>query len=90
MRAGNTDDCIFNGSAAGIFRLLHGSLDRDDGFLKIDNQALARASRLRQAMPAVAQAVFGGFRHQNGGLGAAEINCGEQIGIQFSHESERT
>ena len=54
---GHAQPGMLDGRSGSIFRLFHRLLDRAHGFIQIDDDALARTSRFRHAMAAIAQAV---------------------------------
>src|SRR5581483_7946372 len=85
VRAGDAYHGVFNGSAAGVFRLLHCLLHGSDGLLQVHNQSLARAAGFRDAVPAVSQAAVRYLHHQHGSLGASKIDCAQQVVVQFAH-----
>ena len=62
------------GAPADVLGGFHGFLDRSDCFIKIDDDALARAARFRYAVPAIAQAGVSDLGDQRAGLCAAYID----------------
>jgi len=76
---------VLDSGAANIFRLLHRFLDRCHCFFEIDDHALARTPRLRNSMPAIAQAGVRGLCHQHAGLGATYIDCRQKILLLIRH-----
>src|SRR5437879_3897687 len=85
VRASNSQNCVLNGNAGTVFRLLDGFLNGSDSLLQIDNDALARTSRSRQAVTAIAQPVLCDFSDQHAGLCAAYINRGQEIFVRLRH-----
>ena len=75
MRPCDSQQRVFNGSAGRVFSLFDGTLNRSYRLVQIDDDALARATRLCHSMSAIAQAGIGDLGHQNAGLGASNIDC---------------
>ena len=68
-----------------VFSLLDCLLYAAGSLLQIDDDAFARAARFGNAMPAVAQAVRSNLSHEDAGLGATYIDCGQQVCVLVRH-----
>ena len=85
VRSSHAHHRVLDGRAGDVLRLLHRLLDRAHRFIQIDDDAFARAARFGHAVPAIAQAVVGDFRHQRASLGAAYINRGQKMLVLIPH-----
>ena len=72
---------MLDGNAGHVFRVFHRFLNAADGFVEFGDHALAQAARFADAVAAIAQSVVAQFGHQNGSLGAAYVNGGNEIGL---------
>src|SRR5579871_977386 len=85
MRSTHADDRVFNRSSGGILGSLDCSLNGRDCLVQFDDDTFARASRVGQAVPAVAQASFGELSHKRARLGTANINCSKKASLLIPH-----
>src|ERR1017187_4679583 len=85
VRARNAHQRMLDRNAGHVFRMLHRFLNAADGLVELGNHALAQASRFADAVTAITQSVLAQFGHQDGGLGAAYVNGGDEIGLVARH-----
>src|SRR5882672_5422693 len=85
MRSGHAQQGMLDRRSGSILRLFHRLLNRTHGFVQIYDDAFARTPRFSHAVPAVTQSVFGNFRHQRAGLGAAYVNRGQKVFVLVRH-----
>ncbi len=73
-------------NASHVFRMFHRFLNAADGLVEFGNHALAQAARFADAVAAITQSVLAQLGHQDGGLGAAYVNGGNEIGLMIRHK----
>src|SRR5579864_1497448 len=86
VRTCNSEDCVLDREAGSVFGLLHGLLNGRDRFLEVDDNALTRASRIGEAVTAVAQAIVGDLNDKHAGLGASYIDGGQKMLVRLRHD----
>ncbi len=85
VRAGNAHHGVLHRRLRDVLGLLHRLLDGVHGLFEIGDHAFAHAARVGNAMPAIAQGVVIHFRHNDAGLGAANVNHRQQVFGLTSH-----
>src|SRR5580704_17790744 len=85
VRSTDTDDGLLDGCARDIFGGFDRLLNRRHGLVELHDDPLSRATRFRDTVPAIAQAVVGRLRHQRAGLGAAYVNRGKKVALLVPH-----
>jgi len=83
--SGNSDQRVLDSCSRRIFRAFDRFLNRRNGFLQINNDALTRSPRLSHAVAAITQAVIRDLRHQSTGLGASDIDDVDEIPLLVRH-----
>src|SRR5262249_34702192 len=85
MWTADADHCALDLNASALFGRFDSLLNRCFCLFEIGNYAFARATRLHDAVPAIAQASIAALRDQHTGLGAADINYRDQIFLSLWH-----
>jgi len=86
VRARNPNQRVFNRNAGHVFRMLHRFLNAVDRLVEFGNHTLPQASRFADPVPPITQSVVAPLGHQDCRLGAADINCGDEIGLVARHK----
>ena len=88
VRSADADDGVLDRRSGNVFGGFDRLLNRGDGLVEFDDDALARAARFGDAVAAIAQAGVGELRHQRARLGAAYIDRGKKTSLLVRHPYE--
>ncbi len=76
MRSANAHDGVFHSRTRLILGRFHRFLNGRNRFIQVYDHTLARASRFRHAVAAIAQSAIGDLNHERTGFRAAYVNRG--------------
>src|SRR5581483_12148757 len=85
MRSSDTDDCLFDGRADHLLGIFDRRTNRANSLLEIYDHALAHAARLSGCVSEIAQTGVGGFADERACFATSEVDCSEQVELQFTH-----
>ena len=88
VRSANAHNGVLHRGAGLILGRLHRLLNSRDGFIQIDDHALARPARLRHSVAAIAQAALRDLHHEGTRLRAAHINRRQNVSLLIRHPYE--
>ncbi len=85
VRSADANNRVLYSRTGHILCRFRGFLNRRNRLVQLYDHALARASRLRHAVPAIAQAAVRDLYHQRARLRAAHINRRQNISLLLCH-----
>ena len=85
VRSGDADQSVLHRNSGYIFGSFYRFLNAADRFVELGDDALAQAAGLGDAVATVAQSVLADLGDQHTGLGAADVNRGNEIGRMSRH-----